>query len=515
MDFITNILAPLQWPTGFWESIIKWFAGVGSIGVGIILLTLCLKLVLLPIDFWQKLASRKMTAQQAIMQPELNEIKQKYGNNQALMQQKQAELYKKYNASPANSCLVMILYLVVTMLVFFTLFSGLGKISRTQINYEYYTIEQTYRQTYEANQTDPNVVELSQNAAAEKYDEIKQGFITIKNIWRPDNWSSVFPKAEEFLKSTNASLRAYTYTYEPENTETSEPAKKITYIYLSTNSQVYEDTNGNKYVEPYVDLNGNVYVIYDVSATATNPATFTIKAQDGNINYSNLVYSTLFESYSNSDLGITYFYLTQNQTNTYTFEENTHIMPYIFGNTIYATAGTDTEVVINGKTYNVDYSKTEDMLITQYTTDLSTEKVQDNYAYSSAADALSTFKADFELVTKAINDKYEGQWNGYFVLIILAGAITFLSSYLTNLGVKTKDKKGNDVKASKPKPTMGIIMAFIMIFFTFSYTSAFAIYIIANSIISTILTYLSNLVLNNMELKKEQKENKVADYVRK
>ena len=67
MDFITNLLAPVQWPSGFWEVIIKWFAGIGSIGVGIILLTLCLKIVLLPIDFWQKLASRKMTAQQAVM----------------------------------------------------------------------------------------------------------------------------------------------------------------------------------------------------------------------------------------------------------------------------------------------------------------------------------------------------------------------------------------------------------------------------------------------------------------
>ena len=107
-----------------------------------------------------------------------------------------------------------------------------------------------------------------------------------------------------------------------------------------------------------------------------------------------------------------------------------------------------------------------------------------------------------------------GQWNGYFVLIILAGAITFLSSYLSNWGIKTKDKKGNEVKGTRPKPTMGIIMAFVMIFFTFSYTSAFAIYIIANSIISTILTYLTNLLLNKMETKKDKKENKVADYVR-
>ena len=156
MDFISGILAPVQWTNGFWESVIRWFAGVGNIGVAIILLTLCLKIILLPLDFWQKMVSRKMTAQQAVMQPELEEIKLKYGNNQALFQQKQSELYKKYNVNPGNSCLAMLVYMIVTMVVFFTLFSGLGKISRTQINYEYYQIQQAYVQAYNDPGSDPD-----------------------------------------------------------------------------------------------------------------------------------------------------------------------------------------------------------------------------------------------------------------------------------------------------------------------------------------------------------------------
>ena len=76
MDFINNLLVPLSWPAkGLWENIIKWFAGVGNFGVAIILLTLCLKLLLLPLDFWNKSVSRKMTANNALMQPELEEIK--------------------------------------------------------------------------------------------------------------------------------------------------------------------------------------------------------------------------------------------------------------------------------------------------------------------------------------------------------------------------------------------------------------------------------------------------------
>ena len=99
MDFITNLLlTPVAWPTsGLWEKIIAWFAGVGSFAVAIILLTLCLKIVLLPLDFWQKSTGRKMSYQQALMKPELDEINKKYGNNPNVKNQKMAEVYKKYS----------------------------------------------------------------------------------------------------------------------------------------------------------------------------------------------------------------------------------------------------------------------------------------------------------------------------------------------------------------------------------------------------------------------------------
>ena len=507
MDFISGILAPVQWTNGFWESVIRWFAGVGNIGVAIILLTLCLKIILLPLDFWQKMVSRKMTAQQAVMQPELEEIKLKYGNNQALFQQKQSELYKKYNVNPGNSCLAMLVYMIVTMVVFFTLFSGLGKISRTQINYEYYQIQQAYVQAYNDNIADPDVVSISQVAAAEKYEEIKQGFLTIKNIWRPDNSSSVFPKSEDFLKSTGTKFGVFNY-------ETA----NISYIYLTTNGQEYEDTNGKKYVEPYVDLNGNVYVIYDLSDTATNPASFTINASDGDITYNNLVYSTIFETYTNTDLNITYYVLTSNNDQKYTKDENSYVKPYANKeNKIFASAGTDAEVVIDGVTYTVDYSKTEAQLLADFVAEneLTVEQQQKLHENNAGYAAIDAFEQDYDLVTAVIQQKYANQWNGFMVLVALAGIITFLSSYLANAGVRTKDQKGNKIKAAKPKPTMGIIMAIVMIFFTFSYTSAFAIYIVANSAISMLLAYLSNLLLNKIEVKKESKSNKVADYVRK
>ena len=500
MDFINGILAPSMWPSGFWEGIIKWFSGVGNVAIGVVLLTLCLKILLLPLDFWQKMVSRKMQTQQAIMAPELEEIKKKYAGNPTLLQQKQAEVYKKHNMSPTNSCLAMLVYMVVTMVVFFTLFSGLGNISRSQINHEYYTLEQTYRRVYKENETDPNVAQIARDATTAKYDEIRQGFLSIKNVWRPDNWSSVFPKASEFVKTTNTNFSAF--KYEPAN---------ITYLVLTTDGQVFEDINGNKYFEPYQDLNNTVYAVFDVSETATNPTSFVIETADGNLEFDNVVYTNIFEEYENTELGISYLYKVS-EKQTYENGNETYVMPYAQDGRIFVTSGSLTEVEINGKTYQVETGKTQSDLIEG----LTTEEVTRLYATSSANVAIEKFMADFDVVTAGIIEKYQGDWNGYLVLVALAGIITFLSSFLATAGMRARDKKGNQLKAAKPKPTMGIILSVVMILFTISYTSVFALYIITNSLVSMLLTYLTNLTLNKVEFKKEkQREADLPDYVRR
>lgn len=426
MDNLINfLLVPASWPTsGAWEGIIKWFAGVGSMALAIILLTVCIKLLILPLDFWQRSNMRKMNAQQAKIKPELDEIKQKYGNTE-IAQQKTAEVYKKNKINPAGSCGAMLAYMIVTFVVFITLFNSLGVISQTKINYEYYQLETTYITVYNQNVTsteyDTTVFEsaeeyaknVAQNEVAKKYDEIKESFLSIKNIWRADNWSSVFPNADEFISNTRTNFGIMN----------DNKSQFKGYVTLSTDLS-----------EPYVDLAGNVYGVRNDDGS-TGPATLTIN-------------------------------ISETETKTY--------------NVIYADAE-------EGKTAN----------------ELAIARARDQ------------FKTDFAVVTNGINDEYKGQWNGYLVLIALSGIITFLSQFLTNLGTKTKDKKGNDVKTAKPNPVMGIILAGVMILFTFNYTSAFALYIVTSNIVSILINILINNIMNGLENRKEKKNLKtvVADYV--
>jgi YidC/Oxa1 family membrane protein insertase len=106
-NLIFNVLLIAQ-PTGVWETIIFAFtAGIANYAWAIIVLTLLIKLVMLPFDFFNKKFMRKNTKMQALIKPELDVIKKKYGNDQKLINQKTLELYKKHNYNMGGSCLFM------------------------------------------------------------------------------------------------------------------------------------------------------------------------------------------------------------------------------------------------------------------------------------------------------------------------------------------------------------------------------------------------------------------------
>ena len=67
---------------GLWGTIINWFnSWIGSFALAIIVFTIVLKLVLIPLDVWQKKTMRKNSQKQAVLAPEVEKIKKKYAGN--------------------------------------------------------------------------------------------------------------------------------------------------------------------------------------------------------------------------------------------------------------------------------------------------------------------------------------------------------------------------------------------------------------------------------------------------
>jgi YidC/Oxa1 family membrane protein insertase len=119
-----NIFQPL---ISVFASVIKFFHdNVGlSWGWSIILLTICVRMVMIPLTIKQFHSMRRLQ----MHQPEMKAIQQKYKGDKQRQQQEMMKFYKENNVNPMASCLPMVLQLPV----FISLFYMLRKNLRTDI----------------------------------------------------------------------------------------------------------------------------------------------------------------------------------------------------------------------------------------------------------------------------------------------------------------------------------------------------------------------------------------------
>lgn len=408
-----------SWTTDMWSPIINLFSFIPSYGFMIIVFTICLKIILSPLDFWQKKVSRASMVKQQKLQPELEKIKKRYGNNQQMVNQKTMELYKRENYNIIGSCFSMILNLALTLFIFFTLFTGLIGISQDRTYNQYLEVQNAYYETFntemraeygltaqennaditaklndliDAKKTEArdklieegtaepdeatilakardmlfaetegefaSIVTKSQNSASEKYESIKDNWLWVKNIWRPDTYVAGYPNFNDFSNMTNLKAR-----------------------------------------------------------------------------------------------------LSDNQAQFTEIEQNFNII---------------------------------------------TAKIQQNYS----------------------------SWNGYFILVLLAGVVTYFSMVISQMISSKKSPKmnvngplqqGNGRKETNPANQMNgatkimkIVMPIIMIIFTISYSATFAMYIVTNSLMSLIISFISLKILEKLDKKKIKKDNqkKKVEYSR-
>ena len=189
----------------FWGKLIDIFVKwVGNYGWAIILLTIALKLVLTPLDVMQRNVNKKNAKMQAIMQPELQKVQQQYPGDRNKLNQKQMELAKKYNFNMTGTCVTLLLSMVVTLVIFTSLFTGLNALSKKQENIAFNEIYQTYvtAEKYTVEHQDEFLnADLTVNEDAvnkyisdqvnDKFDEQshKYSFMWVKNVWKGDKTS--------------------------------------------------------------------------------------------------------------------------------------------------------------------------------------------------------------------------------------------------------------------------------------------------------------------------------------
>ena len=95
-------------------TLIRWLiTGVGSVGVGIILFSIILRVIVLPFDVFQRISMRKQNLKMKENQARMEKLQKQYANNKDLYNQKVMEMYKESGISLFSSCLPMILSLII------------------------------------------------------------------------------------------------------------------------------------------------------------------------------------------------------------------------------------------------------------------------------------------------------------------------------------------------------------------------------------------------------------------
>ena len=94
---------------------------VGNFGISIIIVTIIIKILLLPLTLKQDKSMKEMKK----LQPELEKIKEKYANDKQMLNIKTMELYKEHKVNPLGGCLPLLLQLPILFALFGVLRNGI------------------------------------------------------------------------------------------------------------------------------------------------------------------------------------------------------------------------------------------------------------------------------------------------------------------------------------------------------------------------------------------------------
>lgn len=239
---------------------------VGNYGWAVVLFTVILKVITLPLDFWQRFSMKKNAKMMSELAPMMAKLDKAYANDKNKLNQEKQKLYKKHGYNMLSGCLSMI----VTMAIFFIMFGGLNQCS-AYVNLKVYSeLSVFYTQTlsseldkfsaeYEQNRYDillsgeSGAIEdyktwlggqgveesefearissatarissikaeaqaVARKAVGEYFLEAKEGFLWITNISRPDTWVEAFPEtADKFTGTLTKRYRAYRDEFDSE-----------------------------------------------------------------------------------------------------------------------------------------------------------------------------------------------------------------------------------------------------------------------------------------------------------
>ncbi len=441
----------LNWLAKIIQFIIESF---GSIGLGIIMFTLALKLLTLPLDIYSRISTKKNSLKMKKMKPELEKLQRQYANNQALYSQKMQAIYKKNGYSMMSSCLPM-LVTVVLFIVVITQFN----------NYSYYTSLSIL-----------NGMSESYTQAIVQYDDS----IVVKE---KDENGKVY---NCYVNEINAFNDEY-FNILKEN--------GVTQTVSSENSNV------GVYQIDTVDNLGKIV------KSLSEKGFKTVKIGENE----DLIFNAETNSYS-CNLSKYAEGISEEQVKNDLLNK---VVTYTLEGFVESTILNDAREA--SKEY-YDSNKTNFLWVKNiWMPDLPwkhpiPEKFSDYDFYAKLnVTSAEAMEEQFQEITASLQDQKDAP-NGYLILVILSIAVMLASQFISMRSQKEMNELSTvDGKANQSSKMMMWMMPIMFGVFAFIYNSSFSIYMIVSSLLSTISTMIINFFVEKKFNKEVEEELATRD----
>ncbi len=420
--------------------IVKWILGIGSIGVGVILFSLILKVIVLPFDVVQRKSMRKQNIKMKENQAKMEKLQKQYANNKDLYNQKVAEMYKESGMNMFSSCLPMIL----SLLIFIFAINAFNAYSQYSNIENYNTMVDAYN-----TQMYSYCAELSLDNVTENGDKL------------------VIKEDGKYIYITVAKGEGYTGTDE----------ERLAYLQNAEKSY-FIDVNAayaNEEIKSFVDAAVKAKTDeHNAQEDAGEITAEQIKAweQDGIKGY--------FISKAQDAVVTTYNEVVVHNTE-FLWIKNIWVTDASYKHPIqefseFKTGMERESFYVSGEKLKLDEVRAYTNVYTEET---------------------------YNTVTGKLNEA-KNEANGYFVLIILSIGTILLQQFVSMRSQKEQQKYSTvDGQGASQQKMMMVIMTGMFAIFSFMYSAAFSIYMITSNIFSLVSTIVINKLVDLSEQKKE------------
>ena len=450
LDLLADIV--INPPTAFpWEMLLNGgFSFIASVALRIVFLTVCLKLVLSPLDFYQRYKMRKNQVITQRLKPQMESLEKQYGNNQTVLQQKKQALNKKAGLSMLSSCLPMI----VTMVVFIWLWSSLNNVAQFNQFNEYIGLYNIYSDVYSVSAGDGDINEYASDYA--------EGFdIAFRAEYSGSQDSeAAYQAALTVSDAIPSSGAAYDL------------------LYRTTFREWYSDEFNS-----YIEKGNTVNASFDAAKNAgkmhavENIKSYCVTiAQKETYNY---YYNRGEYAEGNSKSGQGY------DMQSFLWIKNVWTADVPWTAPIKAS-GTEFSAAVGEWATNPEKS--------------GIEKSQ-----------LDNIVKMYDTVTAVIHSDPENAVNGWLILPVLALVLNFVSQFISRRQQKKSGQlQQTEGQAGCMMKGMMFVLPAMMFYFALQYCSVFTLYMITNALMSLIISLICSLITGKM-IKLDDRELVEAD----